>query len=67
MAAEGQSDTMASDSELHMKRRYVIGFVTSSGADLYEHGMQTLVQRQKCTANGGGYGEKWCLMAENLL
>ena len=43
-------------------------WVTSTGADFYEHDLQVLVLHwQKCIANGGDYVEKQCFVAENLL
>ena len=41
--------------------------ITSSGAALYEHGMQALAHHwQKHIANGGDYVEKQHFVAENL-
>jgi len=43
-------------------------WVTSTSADIYERGMQTLVHCwQKCIANGDDYAEKIYSVAENLL
>ena len=43
-------------------------WVTSTGADFYEHGMQALVRsRWNCTATGGEYAEKECFVAANFL
>jgi len=43
-------------------------WVTSTGAEFYNHSMQTLVCGwQKCRANGSGCAEKWCFVAEKLL
>ena len=43
-------------------------WVTSTGADIYKHGMLALVHSwQKCIANGGAYVEKECFVAENFL
>ena len=57
-------------------RRWVVPFsnkwqckwVPSAGADCYGHGTQALVLCWwKHTANGGGYIERWCFVAEKLL
>jgi len=43
-------------------------WVTSTSADIYKHGMQTLVDYWcKCIANGGDCVEKQCFVAANLL
>ena len=43
-------------------------WITSSGADIYERGMQALVYCWwKCIANGGNYVEESCYGAENLF
>ena len=43
-------------------------WVTSTGADFYEGGMQTFAHRwQQCLPNRGDYVEKQCFVAENLL
>ena len=43
-------------------------WVTFTGADGYDHGMQALVHHwQKCIANGGTSVETLCFGAENLL
>ena len=43
-------------------------WVTSTGADLYSHGMQALVHCwQKRITHSGGNVEKQCFVAENLL
>ena len=42
-------------------------WVTFTGADGYDHGMQALVHHwQKCIANGGTSVETLCFVAENL-
>ena len=47
---------------------WIAAVVTSSGADIYKHGMQAPVHRwQKCITNGGDSDEKYCFVAENLL
>jgi len=43
-------------------------WVTFTGADGYDHGMQALVHHwQKCIANGHDYVEKMSFAAENWL
>jgi len=43
-------------------------WVTSTGSDVYEHGMQALAHLwQKCIATGGESVEKQCFVAEHTL
>jgi len=58
IAAEGQTDRMAPDMEVHMKQRCVV----------HEHAMQDFVHCWwKCAANGVNYVEKQCFAAENVF
>jgi len=108
MAAEGQTDNLEPNTEVHLKQRCITEFfpcrkncthwhssvlaerlwrpnsrcehskvvggvfqhwqqrqwVTSAGADFYEHSMKALVHHcQKWITNGDDYVEKYCLVA----
>ena len=53
---------------VHFSRVVTATVVTSCGADFYKRVMQALVHRwQKCIPYSGGYFEKECFTAEDML